>query len=208
MQRALRAIIIICMGFLVSSCAYVQTHKNVEEIGSYFEGEVLHAASMQLYKYHGTWYLSAQKALFKLHYPAIHDSVFQRNDYAPELKFIRYTSDHPIYHPISSNAARILQRPDGYFQLRALAEEIHRTPGVWEKVHPAAELFSIKSEIGGKQVFYIEDKRVPDKQLLSSKILGKVDLFLIDIPATVLYNVAIPFMAPFVFYYELSHDDY
>lgn len=194
-------------GLMISSCAYVQTHKNVEELGSYFEGELLDANSMSLHKKGDQWYLSAHKAKFKLSYPIVHDSVFRRNDFSPEFKLIRSHNSEVIYHPISSYAAQILQKTDGYFQLRGLADEIHRTPGKWVSDISGSQQYPIVAEIGGKQVFYMEERRIPEKKLFLSKALGKIDLIAIDMPATIIYNVAIPIMAPFVFFYEFSTTD-
>ena len=49
--------------------------------------------------------------------------------------------------------------------------------------------------------------RVPEKKPIWSRALGKADLVLVDFPATLVYNVAIPIMAPFVFFYEFTHED-
>lgn len=192
---------------MLSSCAYVQTHKNVEELGSYFEGHILSTDTLGLYKHNNQWYLSAQTARFKLSYPSVHDSIFRRNDSSPEFKLIPSHSNSLVYHPISSAAAQILQRSDGYFQLRALGEDIYRTGGTWVSELQGAQHFPIAAEIGGKQVFYMEEKRVPESKPIFSRVLGKVDFVLIDIPGTLLYNVAIPFMVPFVFFYEFSQED-
>lgn len=191
---------------MMSSCAYIQTHKNVEEIGSHFEGEVLNANTIALYKYNDQWYLSAQKASFKLSYPIVHDSVFRKNDSSPQFT-LTHQSEHYIYHPISSYAAYILQQKDGYFQLNELVNEIQRTPGTWVDKLPGAQRYPIFAEIGGKQMAYMEDKRVPSSKLFVSKVLGKIDFVVVDVPGTILYNVAIPIMAPFVFFYEFVHGE-
>lgn len=206
MKRALYAFIL-CLGLLLSSCAYVQTHKNVEEIGSFFEGQVLDTRTLGLYKQNNQWYLAATKARFKLSYPVVHDSIFRRNDFSPEFKLLPTQNDKLIYHPISEYAAQILQKSDGYFQLRALGDEIHRNGGEWVEQLPGAVRVPIAAEIGGKPTFFMEEKRVPEKKPVWSKALGKLDLVFIDTPATIIYNVAIPFMAPFVFFYEFSHED-
>lgn len=206
MKRVLHAIIL-CLGLLISSCAYVQTHKNVEEIGSYFEGQILDTQSMGLYKHGDKWYLSARKAKFKLTYPIVHDSIFRKNDFSPKFKLIDSHEYCIVYHPISSYAARILQRSDGYFQLRALGDDIYRSGGEWVSDLSGAQRIPISAEIGGKQVFYMEEKRVPANKPFWSTMLGKVDLILIDVPFTLAYNVAIPIMAPFVFFYEFTHED-
>lgn len=206
MKRVLYAVMV-SLSVLLSSCAYVQTHKNVEEIGSYFEGEVLSTENMGLYKKDSQWYLSATKARFKMRYPSVHDSIFRRNDYSPEYVALPSGDQRVVYHPISAYAAQILQRRDGYFRLRALGEEIQRHGGAWVEELPGAVRTPIAAEIGGKQSYSIIRRRVPEKKRLWSRALGKADLVLVDLPATVVYNVAIPIMAPFVFFYEFAHED-
>lgn len=197
----------VCLGLLTSSCAYVQTHKNVAEVGSYFDGKMLDVQTLSLHQQGERWYLSAHKAKFKLSYPTIHDSVFRRNDFMPEFKLIGKESEGRVYHAISGHAAQILQRKDGYYQLRALAEEMQRTPGEWVESLPGAIRRPIAAEIDGKQVFYMAEQRVPKNKKLLSKALSQLDFVIVDIPATIAYNVAIPFMAPFVFFYEFSQNE-
>ena len=148
MKRGTKAAVAVSIG-LLSSCAYVQTHKNVEEMGSYFEGEVLDTRDMGLYKKDGRWYISATKAKFKVHYPVVHDSVFRRNDYSPKYELLNTHKQTVVYHPISTYAANILQKSDGYFQLRALGDEIYRTEGAWVEQLPGAARVPISAEIGG-----------------------------------------------------------
>lgn len=191
----------LCVGLMLSSCAYMQTHKNVAEIGSYYEGHILSTRSMELYQYKGQWYLSANQARFKLEYPIVHDSVFRRNDYTPSLVPL-HVAPQKVYHAISPSSAAILQRRDGYFQLSTLAEDIRRTPGEWVHSLPNARRHAILAVIDGEQTTHIKGARVPSKPLISSRILSNLDLVFIDAPATAIYNVAIPIMVPFVFFYE------
>lgn len=189
-------------GLLLSSCAYVQTHKNIEEIGVHYEGELLDTESMELYEHAGKWYITAHKADFKLSYPIVHDSVFRKNNSNPSFDLISSEGRRTAYHPISSYAADILRKSDGYFQLNAIADEIKRTPGEWTESLPGATKHAIAAELAGAKQFYIEDKRVPATTPIGSKILSKIDFVIVDIPATLVYNVAIPVMAPFVFFSE------
>lgn len=207
MKRILR-IILISLSLTIISCAYVQTHKNVEEWGSYYEGEVLDASSMMLYKKDDQWYLSAEKAKFKLRYPTVHDSIFRMDDYSPTFRLIHSPEEsRVVYHPISVYAAQILQRRDGYFQLSGLVEDMQRTSGKWVDTLPSAQRVPILAEIGGKQTHYLQEKRVPEKKRALNRVLSNVDLVLVDVPATVAYNIAIPIMAPFVFFYEFSRSE-
>ena len=206
MRKALQAIVI-CLGLITSSCAYVQTHKNIEQAGNYYDGEILDTNTMGLYKQGDQWYLSAKKARFRLHYPIVHDSVFRKNDYSPKLEIISSAGTDTVYHPISSSSAQVLQRHDGYFQLQALAEDITRTPGQWTNHLPHAQQYPISAEIGGPQTHRMEGNRMVSRASFVHKALGKLDLIFVDIPATLVYNVAIPIMAPFVFFYEFTNED-
>lgn len=206
MKKMLRWVLL-CAVLVLNSCAYVQTHKNVEELGSYYEGQVLSKSTAGLFSYGGQWYLAAQKARFKLSYPTVHDSVFRRNDYAPTFNLIDDAHRETVYHRISAEAASILMQPSGYFELSALADEISRTPGAWLSSLPGAQKHTIMADIGGKSNHYIETQRVPEKTPVAIKALGMIDLIAVDAPLTVAYNVAIPVMAPFVFFYEFITTD-
>lgn len=187
---------------LLSSCAYVQTHKNVQEMSTYYEGHLLDSSTIGLYEHQGKWYLSARRAQYKLKYPIVHDEVLRKGDETPKFKLINTDTIHTIYHPISDTAAQILKRSDGYFRLKGLAEEINRTPGGWTDNLPGATKHFIAADIAGPSHFYMEDKRVPDEPPMSDEILSKIDFVLVDVPGTLVYNVAIPIMAPFIFFQE------
>lgn len=186
---------------LMSSCAYVQTHKNVEEQGTHYEGKVLSTDAVQLYQKDGKWYLSATCAKFRLTYPNVHDDVFRRSENDPTFKLVEMDPE-VMYHAISPQAAEILQRRDGYFTLNALADEIKRTPGDWLEELPGARQFPIFADISGSHKYYIKQRRIPQVTPTVNKVLGMLDFVVVDIPATAAYNVAIPFMAPFVFFHE------
>ena len=187
---------------MLSSCAYVQTHKNVEEMSIYYEGQVLNTNNLELYRSGKSWYITAQQARFKMSYPIVHDEVFRRTDNKPTFKLVPHEENCTIYHPISDQAAEVLRRADGYFDLQGLADEVKRTPGSWVVSLPGAQRYGISAEIAGKDHLFIEEKRVPKDTPTLNKALGKLDFIVFDIPATLVYNVAIPFMAPFVFFYE------
>lgn len=196
---------ILSASVLMSSCAYVQTHKNIEEQSTYYEGKVLSTDTIRLYHRGGKWYISAEMAHFRLSYPAVHDDVFRKGMNDPSFKLIeRYPQT--MYHAISAQAAEILQRRDGYFKLNALADEIKRTSGPWLEELPGAQQRSILAEIAGTHKYYIKQRRIPDEPPMADKVLGKIGFVIIDIPATVAYNIAIPFMAPFVFFYEFAQE--
>lgn len=207
MDGMLKAIIAI-VALMLCSCAYVQTHKNIKEKGNYIDGYVLSMSNIGLYKSNGQWYLSAQRGKFKQHYPAIHDTIFLRDTMKSELQMISSPANaETTYHPISASAAGILQREDGYYQLPALADEIQRTTGEWVNVIAPAQRYEIRAEIEDDKPFYMEERRVLAKQSAMRNVLGVLDLVFVDVPATILYNISIPIMAPFVYFHEILNDD-
>lgn len=203
-KNVYRVVMGIIMGFVVSSCAYMQTHKNVEEVGSYYAGHLLRQQDMQLYRAGEKWYLAAYPAKFRLKYPVVYDSVFRRKNSAPHFQLINY-EQQLHFHEISPSAAKVLMRPDGYFRMDALVDNIKKNSGEWISHLPAgASRLPVHAELSGHQSQSIEEKRVPSKKTLLGLTLGKIDFIIVDVPGTLAYNVAIPFMAPFVFFYEFS----
>lgn len=206
-MNSMLRLVLLCFGLMLCSCAYVQTHKRVEEMGSYYEGYLLKSDSMRLFRQGDSWFLSAAKARYKRTFPLVHDSVFRRNNYEPSFELVHDASAPMVYHEISSNAAAILQRSDGYFDLRALVGDMQRCSDTWLEELPGAVSYPIAAHIGGDQSFSIPGSRVPHSTSLSKKALGKLDLVVVDAPLTVGYNVAIPLVAPFVFFYEFLQED-
>lgn len=204
-MRSIFKAVIAFLLMLCSSCAYVQTHKNVEEIGSYYTGHLLSESGMELVRSEGQWYIGANAARFQLKYPIVYDSVFRKQGNYPSFVQIRSTEGLD-YHPIPSYVADVLQTPGGYFDMQGLAQEIAKTPGVWKKSLENKQRYPIRADLSSKP-FQMEECRVPREKKTLSLILGKLDFIAIDIPGTLLYNVAIPFMAPFVFFYEFYHED-
>lgn len=205
----MRTFAAILFAFLLPSCAYMQTHKNVEEWGCHYEGGKLQKGDLALYAKEGRWYLSAPKAKFGKRYPIIHDSVFRKGDNEPWHEMIEGSEGGMAYFPISAGTASVLQRADGYADLSLLASEI--TSRQQEPLFhlPGASRYPIRAEINatGKGYANLVGKRTPETPPAINKALSAVDFIAIDIPGTLAYNVAIPFMAPFVFFYEFFSND-
>ncbi len=202
--RALKAWMIALM-LLCNSCAYMQSHKNVEELGSYYAGHLLDRQRIELVRSGTQWYVGADTARFRLHHPLVYDSVFQETGNHPSFKLIRL-GEQKEYHPISSYTANLLQNKTGYFDMAGLAREIAGTPGTWEKLPHGSQRYPILAEID-EEPYQMEEKRVPQHKKIAALALGKIDFIVIDIPGTLAYNVAIPLVAPFVFFYEFSRTD-
>lgn len=199
----------IILSAALSSCAYVQTHKNVSEMGCYYEGGQLQKDNLALFRQDGQWYLSASAAQFKKRYPLVHDSVFRRGNNDPKSEIIDGSASGLAYFPISEGTATVLQRKDGYSRLDSLAAEIDSLQGFPSSSLPRGVRYPILAEIDvqGSDSANVIRARRPETTPAINRALSAVDFVMIDIPGTLAYNVAIPFMAPFVFFYEFISND-
>lgn len=188
----------------LSSCAYMQTHKNIEESFKEHTGYKLDT-NPAIYKAGNDYYIAVQKQQIKIHYPAIYDSIFLNHNNNPELK--PFNDDKTtVYRQISEGTAQVLQRSDGYADLTVLSDELQNNPHPWVHTLPsAARSLPIKARIDGKPVIWTENGSTTEAPL-GVRILSTADQVLIDWPGTVLYNVAIPIMAPFVFFHEFLNE--
>ena len=189
----------------LSSCAYMQTHKNIEEYFTPRTGYHINQ-ELELYQAGDHYYLAVDKQTLRVKYPAIHDSIFLKDDNEPE--FISLQPDAPkVYMSVSKGTALVLQKNDGYADLSVLSEEMKNTDGAWLDTLPAgARRCTIQAEIAGQPTTWLSTASGNDTPIYASA-LGTLDRVIIDWPGTVLYNVAIPVMAPFVFFYEFLNEE-
>ena len=188
-------------GLCLSSCAYLQTHKNVKEAFHVCEGYRL-VQPLQLYSAGGAWYLAVQPETMRMHYPTLHDSIFLENDTTPTYNTI--SKDKPLqYHRISGSTAKVLQRSDGFYTLSSLMEEM--------KSMDSKPVATLPSGAGRHQVRAVVEahendnratlvSRTPESTPVAGQVLSAVDFVCVDLPGSVVYNVAIPIMAPIVFF--------
>lgn len=204
----IRAFIRTCLftgSVLLSSCAYMQTHKNIEESFQQHTGYQLEP-DFQLYKSGARYYLALNQVSLRKHYPTIHDSIFLKGKNAPVLEQVDGSTSR-IYKEISRGTATVLQQADGYADLTVLRDELNSHPTPWEKRLPAgASVCNIRAEIAGKPISWIEENS--SSELAGSvKLLSAIDQVIIDWPCTILYNAAIPVMAPFVFFHDFLTEE-
>ncbi len=194
------------LGFALSlsSCAYVQVHKNVEENGRSFAGHQF-TTPAKVYQHKGQWFLAATPAEYRLQHPAVHDSIFQGQT-ETEMRLISQANEQVAYHPISAGTAKVLMREDGYADLQTLADELKSRPGNWLTELPGAAAHPIRAQLVGKPVA-ITSGSTPEEPGFGSKALGSVVFVLVDVPGTLLYNVAIPIAAPIVFFRDFFAED-
>lgn len=195
---------LLCSSIFLSSCAYMQTHKNIEESFREHTGYQL-SGSPELYRAGGHYYLAAEKQQIRLHYPVIHDSIFLIGNNEPQPE--KTNKDQvKVYRRISDGTAQVLQLASGYADLQVLSDEINTNPYSWSTSLPAgARRCTTKATIHGEPVTWT-DPGSASKAPLAARMLSNTDRVLIDWPGTVLYNVAIPVMAPFVFFYEFLNE--
>ena len=203
----LKASIMTCVvagSVFLPSCAYMQTHKNIEESFRTHQGYTLQP-ELKLYKAGQKYYLAVGEQELRKHYPVIHDSVFMKQSNAPTYEIVSGGSQK-MYREISAGTAQVLQRNDGYAELQTLSDELMQAGTPWLRQLPAgAAPCRIAAEIQGSEVT-TSTGTVTETSPAAATILSTIDQVCIDWPGTVLYNVAIPVMAPFVFFYEFLNE--
>ena len=110
------------------------------------------------------------------------------------------------YHPISAGTAKVLMREDGYADLQTLADELQSCPGEWRTSLTEASAHPIRAQLAGQPVA-ITSQASPESPSFVYQAAGKLVFVLVDVPGTVLYNVSIPLVAPFVFFFDFLSDD-
>lgn len=188
----------------LSSCAYMQTHKNIEENSREHIGYQLNSG-IQLYRAGGDYYLAVEQQRLRMHYPAIYDSIFLIRNNEPE--FIKLGDEQTrVYRRISTGTATVLQREDGYAELNVLSDELRSSNTDWLTSLPAgARPCSIKADISGKEATWLQPGSGTEVSA-GIRTLSTLDEVFVDWPGTVLYNLAIPVMAPFVFFHEFLNE--
>ena len=188
----------------LSSCAYMQTHKNIEESSREHTGYTLNK-EFELYRAGGKYYLAAEQKQLRVHYPVIHDSIFLSGNNAPEYRAINNETSK-VYHEISAGTAMVLQRPDGYADMQVVSDELKDNSTPWLQALPGgASKCSIKAEIAGDTTTWPQPGSFTETPI-SIQALSMADRILIDWPGTLLYNISIPVMAPFVFFHEFLNE--
>ncbi len=201
-------IAIAALALLCPSCSYMQSHKNVEEMGRVYEGSRLEKNGIALYSAGGNWYLAAPAAKFRKSYPLFHDSVLLTENNEPEFKKVQGTLQYStFYFRISEGTAACLQRTDGYANLEDLAQEIRSSTAKPLSSLPGGVRHAIVAHLQAPKNAVTLVNEPTTTPSMATKMLSKADFVLLDIPGTVAYNVAIPFMAPFVFFREFTNEE-
>ncbi len=194
------ALALLAAATLLPSCAYMQTNKNVREMGRSYQGYKL-TRPQHIYRSGNTWYVAATPATYRLSHDIMHDNVFRKtNDPTMELQSEEATTI--AYHAISADTAAILLREDGYAEGTTIAREIMASSTPWLDALPHASAHAVKAQLAGEADTAITYSPQPAEVPFSYRVLSGLDFLLVDIPGTTIYNVAVPFIAPFVFFRE------
>ncbi len=189
---------------LLPSCAYMQTHKNVKELGRNYPGYKLDKPQ-QLYRSGNTWYVQATPAEYRLQHDVVHDNVFRKTN-EPIMVLLDESSESPAYHAISPHTAAVLLREDGYADSATLARELMESSQPWLNTLPHASSHAVKAEINGEASVAITRDPHPAELPFRYRLLSGLDFLFVDVPGTAAYNVAVPVIAPFVFFHEFLSD--
>lgn len=188
----------------------MQTNKNIAEIGAHYVGAELRADNMKLYNRAGEWYVAAPKVLLERRYPVIYDTVYLDRDNKPSESVMETSGDgSQLYMPISAGTAKVLQHQSGYAELASLVKESHSSGKPSTESLPDAESHIIRANVETKNgdVAYYVSNRVPEQPSLPIRVLSQLDKYTVDVIGTLVYNVSIPFMAPFRFFSEFLTED-
>lgn len=208
---ALSLISLLSFSLLLASCAQVQTHRSVREWGTTYEGIALDPPRV-LYTQGDRSYLSVNCHRMEKDYPILRDKIFltQQNG-EPEIQILHPTSDAQprlMYVPLTTSTAQVLTHEQGYCTMDVLLDEVKSHMGEARESLPGARQQPVRALVDGKRTLYaFEETRSPKKPSMAQVWLSRVDRAVIDAPATLLYNVSIPVMEPFVFFYEFFTDD-
>lgn len=187
----------------------MQTHQNVRLKDTSFNGQEL-TQPKQLFYAQGQWFIKAHAIELRKHYPAIDDTIFLDRE-LPYYSKLPSSSPKLVYLPISAGTAKILQDPQGYASMPVLQSEIEKAASnksSFAREHlNAAQSFPIRATFEAHSGEFIITDGIPIQEPSQARrILAGLDMVFVDAPGTFLYNVAIPFMAPFYFFKYMRID--
>lgn len=195
----------------VSSCAYTQLNKQIEEKATVYNGFAVELP-LSLYSSQGRWYVKVRKIDVQRMRPFVHDSVMLKtggNVTYGTVKPLSYYTEYQ-YISISDGTAAVLQRADGYATLETLCDEIKSNYAGAVPELPESMQHRVYADIKTEQgnIIYVAAGGKPIRQAgIGIKALSKLALVCVDIPGTVAYNAAMPVIAPFLFFHDFITDD-
>ena len=214
-MKRLYSLAVLCSLFTLSStlnsCAYTQFNKQIQEKATVYNGFSVELP-LSLYSSQGNWYVKARKIQVQKIRPFIHDTVMLKDSYKEALgtpKPLNYYTEYQ-YIKISEGTAAVLRRADGYATLETLCDEMKANYGQTVTELPESMQHRVYAQIktGQGNIAYVAANGTPiQKPGIGVQVLSKVALVCVDVPGTVIYNVSMPIMAPFLFFADFVSDD-
>lgn len=190
---------------MLSSCAQLQTRRNVSELGADYEGIVCDPPGV-LYVQGGRSYVKVDARRLKKRYPILQDKVFFTEQSSDPSYSILQNADseshvRQLYLPLSDSTATVLRQKSGFCTMEVLMKELLAGMDQAKSSLPGAEVVPVQGIVDGERCLHaFESTRNPAKPGIALQALSKLDLVFIDVPGTLLYNVSIPVIEPFVFF--------
>lgn len=190
---------------MLSSCAQLQTRRNVTELGADYEGIVCDPPRV-LYVQGGRSYVKVYVRRLEKRYPVLRDKVFFSEQKSEPSYSILQSADSEekvshLYLPLSASTADVLRRENGYSSMDVLMKELIAGRDQAKTSLPGAVAVPVRALVDGERSLHaFESTRNPAKPGMALQALSKLDLVFVDVPGTLLYNVAIPVIEPFVFF--------
>lgn len=192
-----------------SQCAYVQTSREVANLGTEYEGYNLGTVDA-VWQKDGRYFVRCDACRYTLNYPWVHDTVLLTD---LQTTYTLRPLDGPprsAFHPISSEVAYALVQTNGYDMMPSLNQDIVRQGGAWISAD------SFPTSTATRTPLRAELRNTPERPESEVVAAGKVkelwsplrwtlaglDAVCVDVPATAVYNVAIPLVVPFAAFRE------
>lgn len=209
-MKKLHLITAMCTVFF-SSCAYMQSNKNIKEGDTTYEGCQLNTEQLSLCRKGSQWYLSTAVEVYEKRYPLIYDSILLADNNAPRFEKTEGGVATTCYLPISAGTAATLKMQHGYANAQDLAAEVSRLlperPVLYTPQMGKVEHHGINAHIDKGEEPVILTFKCMESTTTAQHVLAAVDFALVDIPGTLAYNVAIPIMAPIVFFSDFINEE-
>ena len=195
----------------LNSCAYTQFNKQIQEKATVYNGFSVELP-LSLYSSQGNWYVKARKIQVQKIKPFVHDTVMLKDSNKEALGTPKPLSHYTEYQyiKISEGTAAVLRRADGYATLETLCDEMKGNYGQAVTELPESMQHRVYAQIktGQGNIAYVAADGTPvRKPGIGTQILSKAALVCVDVPGTVIYNVSMPIMAPFLFFADFLSDD-
>lgn len=208
-RRGVQILATLAAALLLPQCAYVQTSREVANLGTEYEGYNLGTVDA-VWKKDGQYFVRCNACRYTLNYPWVHDTVLLTN---LQTTYTLQPLDGPpraAFHPISQEVAYALMQTNGYDMTESLNQDIARQGGAWISADTfptaTATRTPLRAELcntpGQPESEVIAAGKVKQLWAPLRWTLAGLDAVFIDVPATAAYNVAIPLVVPFAAFRE------